>query len=234
MELKDKVVVITGGSKGIGRTMAEALIAEGAKVAICSHNQAEITQTAEKIGALGIFADVTEEEQLIRLAKEAENKLGPVDIWINNAGIFRERKNVEDFDMANVREIFEVNVIGLINGSRVALRLMKPRKNGTIINILSTAALKGREKISVYASSKWAANGFTESIREENKDTGIKILSVFPGGVKTGMYGEDKTFDFDQYKEPKEIAEKVIENLKRETPETHLIISRTPLKWPFL
>ncbi len=233
MTLKDKVVVITGGSKGIGRSLAEGFIKEGAKTIICSNNKDVLESTAEQIGAWGIYADVTKEEDLSALAREVVDKYGQIDIWVNNAGIFRERKNAEDFDMAKVREMFEVNVMGYINGSRVALRLMKKLNSGTIINILSSAAMKGRSGISTYGASKWAANGFTESIREENKDAGIVVLSVFPGGIKTDMYGEDKAPDFDDYKEPKEVTEKVIENLKQEKPETHLFITRVPMKWPF-
>lgn len=233
MELKDKVVVITGGSKGIGKALAEAFIKEGAKTIICSHNKDVLEATAQEIGAWGIYADVAKEEDLNDLTEKILERFGRIDVWVNNAGIFRERKNAEDFNMAKVREMFEVNVMGYINGSRVALRLMKKTNSGTIINILSSAAIKGRSGISTYAASKWAANGFTESIREENIDSGISILSVFPGGIKTDMYGEDKASEFDDYKEPKEVAEKIIKNLKQEKPEIHLFITRTPMKWPF-
>jgi uncharacterized protein len=234
MELKDKVVVITGGSRGFGRALAEAFIKEGAKISICALDADELQKTAKEISVLAMVADVRKEEDMQKLADETLKKYGKLDIWVNNAGVFRGRSLAEDFDMNEVRDMYEVNVMGLMSGSRIALREMKKRNSGTIVNIISSAALLGRPEISMYASSKWAANGFTESIREENKDTDISILSVFPGGMKTELFNEYKSSDYDQYKEPEEVAQKVIENLKAKNPEPHLIITRSPMKWPFL
>lgn len=226
MTLKDKVIVITGGTKGFGQALAELFVKEGSNVVICSHHKDEVEKVAKEIGVLGIYADVTKEEDLITLANETLKKFGRIDIWINNAGIYRGRKNAEDFDMFQVKKMFDVNIVGFINGSRVALRHMKEKNSGVIVNILSAAALEGRPGISTYAASKWAANGFTESIREENKDNNILILAVYPGGMKTEIFGKDKSADFDKYMDPKDVAYKVINNLKKENPELKLVILR--------
>lgn len=226
MELKDKVVVITGGTKGFGKAMALLFLKEKAKVVICSHNKEETETVAKEIGALGIYADVTKEEDLTNLAEQTLQQYGRLDIWINNAGIWAPHDFVENFDMQKIKKIFDVNTIGTINGSRVALRFMKKINFGTIINIISTSALSGRPMSSIYSASKWAVNGFTKSIREENKDKSILILSIFPGGMKTSMYAENEPNDLDKYMDTKDVAKKVIENLKKEKPEEELIIKR--------
>lgn len=225
MNLKDKVVVITGGTKGFGRAMAELFVSEGAKVVICSHHKENAEKAAGEIGAVGMYADVTRENELTNLAEAAQNKFGRIDIWINNAGVWMNGL-AEESSMEKVREMFEVNVMGTINGSRVALRLMKKVNSGVIINILSRAALDARAGISMYAASKWALNGFTKSIREENKDKNISILSVFPGGMKTGIFGKNQPANFDDFMDASKAAQKVIDNIKSEEPEEEIVIKR--------
>lgn len=229
MNLKDKIVIITGGSKGFGKALAVAFLKEGAKVVINSNNKKEIENVSKGIGALGICADVTKEEDLTNLANEVIKKFGGIDIWINNAGLWMTHSFIEDFDMNKVRKIFDVNVIGTINGSRVALRFMKEKKSGVIMNIISTAALAERPTLSTYCASKWAVNGFTKSIRAEDRDENIFILSVFPGGMKTEIFGENKPDNYNKFMEPEYVAEKVIDNLKKENPLEELIIQR-PIK----
>lgn len=224
MELKDKVVVITGGSKGFGKELAKAFLLEESKVVICSHNKEEVEATSQEISAFGVYANVTSEEDLTNLAEVTIEKFGQIDIWINNAGMWLPHAIAEDLNMEEVREMFEVNVMGIMNGSRVALRSMKERSTGTIVNIISAAALDGRVGISAYASSKWAANGFTQSIRKENKD--IVVLAVFPGGMKTEIFDKGKPDNFSDFMNPEEVAKKVIDNLKLDSPSIDLVIRR--------
>jgi NAD(P)-dependent dehydrogenase (short-subunit alcohol dehydrogenase family) len=226
MNLKNKVVVITGSSKGFGLTLAKAFLKEGAKVVVNSIDEAKIKKTAEEIGSFGIYADVTKEEELEGLLKETIKKLGGIDIWINNAGLWMPHDFAENFDMDKVKKMFDVNVIGAMNGSRVALRYMKEKRSGTIVNIISDCALAPRPMSSTYCASKWAVNGFTKSIREENKDKNISILSVFPGGMKTDLFGENKPDNFDDFMDPEDVAMKVIDNLKQENPIEELVIQK--------
>lgn len=226
MNLKDKVVVITGGSKGFGKALAIAFLDEGSKVVVNSRNKEETENTAKEIGVLGICADVTKEEELTNLKDEVIKNFGSIDIWINNAGLWMTHSFIEDFDMNKVRKMFDVNVIGTINGCRVALRFMKEKKLGIIINIISTAALGERPTLSTYCASKWAVNGFTKSIRAEDRDKNILILSVFPGGMKTDIFGDSRPDNYNEFMEPEYVVEKVINNLKLEKPEEELVIQR--------
>ncbi|OGI76436.1 hypothetical protein A3C67_02275 [Candidatus Nomurabacteria bacterium RIFCSPHIGHO2_02_FULL_42_19] len=226
MELKDKVVVITGGSKGFGRALAEAFIKEGSKVSICALNETELQKTAQEIGALGVRADVRSEDEMKALAEKTIKEFDHLDIWINNAGLWLTNENAENNDMQKVREMFEINVIGLMNGSRVALRHMKKINSGTIINIASRAGAGAKPGIATYAASKRAVLGFTDSIREENKDKNILILSVLPGGMKTKIFGDYKYADFDNFMDTRDVANSVIENLKSVNPQLELLIQR--------
>lgn len=227
MNLKDKVVVITGGTKGFGKALAEAFLNEGSKVVINSQDRYELKSAVEEMGVLGICADVTNEEELAYLYNETVNELGSIDIWINNAGLWMGRDLVENFDMDKVRKMFDVNVIGVINGTRVAIRSMKKKGNGTIINVISDSALIDQPKISasVYGASKWAVNGFTKAIRDEDKN--ISILSVYPGAMQTSIFGKNKPNNFNDFMDPKYVANKVIDNLKKESPEVELIVKKT-------
>jgi NAD(P)-dependent dehydrogenase (short-subunit alcohol dehydrogenase family) len=231
MELKSKVVIITGGSRGFGKALAQLFLRERAKVVICSHHKDEIRVVAREIGALGAYADVTKEQDLTSIAQFTLKQLGQIDIWINNAGLWLAGV-AENADMSQARIMFDVNVIGAINGSRVALRVMKESNSGTIINILSGAALDSRPGISMYAASKWALNGFTKSIREENRDKNISVLSVFPGPMQTDFFGEDKSKNVSNFMSVDWASQKVIDNLSLEKPEEEIIIKRETLSIP--
>lgn len=223
MELKNKTVIITGGTKGLGRAMAVAFKNEGANVVVCARDEDGFENLA-KDGIVAIKADVTKENELQNLLSVTKEKFGQVDIWINNAGVWLAHSFAEDFDMDKVRKMFEVNVMGAINGSRVALREMKKSERGTIVNIISDSALVGKSMSSTYSASKWAVNGFTKSIREENKN--ISIISIYPGPIKTDIFGENKPEKFETFMEPDYVASVIIENLKKEKPEEELIIQR--------
>src|SRR5258708_2973743 len=110
MELKNKVVVITGGSKGFGRALAEDFIKEGSKVVICSQNKDELQKVAKEIDATAIIADVKNEEELTSLAQKTIKEFGQIDIWVNNAGIWLPHANTEDLNMEEVKAMFDVNV----------------------------------------------------------------------------------------------------------------------------
>lgn len=224
MNLKDKVVVITGSSKGFGKELAIALLREGANVVINSNNEKELEDTTKEIEAFGICADVTKEEEVTNLADKVIEKFGKIDIWVNNAGMWIPHDFVENFDMDKVRNMFDLNVFGVINGSRVALRNMKKQNSGTLMNIISDSALAERPMSSLYCASKWAVNGFTKSIREENKN--ISVLSVYPGGMKTSIFGSNKPDNFNDFMEVSYVVEKVIDNLKKDNSQDELVIQK--------
>ncbi len=226
MNLKNKVVVITGGSQGFGKALASSFSSEGCRVIINSHDRDSLDATAKELSVDKFWADVASIEDMKRLGKYVFGKYGAIDIWINNAGIQIAPSPVEDVDIQKLHRLFDVNFFGYFYGCQVALSYMKKKGEGLIININSTAGLDGKPELSAYSSSKFAIRGLTESIRKELNDSSIKIYGVFPGGMQTDIYKEKYPADLNEYMEVTPVVEKVMENLKAENPEIDLIIKR--------
>ena len=230
MIIKDKVVVITGASRGLGRVLALAFAKEGARLVLSSRSVDELEKMRRELEAEFFPADVTKANEINELADFAVQKFGRIDVWINNAGIWMPHAPIEEMDWERVHNLVEVNLFGTVYGSKAALIQMKKQQSGTIINIISVSALQGRPRSSGYCASKYAADGFTKSLRLEAQPENIKVLAVYPGGMKTGIFDEEKPADYDKYMEPDFVAETIIGNLKKENPEEELIIRREVLK----
>ena len=228
MELKNKIVVITGGSKGLGKALAISFIKEGATVVVSSHNKEILENTAKEINATAIVADVVKENEVKNLAEKTIEKFGKIDIWVNNAGILYRFPKEELIDMEKAHEIFDVNFFGTVFGCRTALKYMDKKDNPVILNIISKNAIDATKDIKnkLYLASKWAVRGFTQVFQSENINSGIKVVSVYPGGIKTDLWKGLVVEKIDQYMEPSYVADIIIENLKKESPEEELIIKR--------
>jgi 3-hydroxybutyrate dehydrogenase len=227
MELKNKVVVITGGTKGLGKALAVSFLKNNAKVVVCARKEDEFKNLPSDI--LGIKADVVKENEVKKLAKKVINKLGKIDIWINNAGIWLPRVPIEEVDWKRAHDLIEVNFFGTVYGSKTALIQMKKQNFGAIVNILSTTILDLRPNSSAYRASKYAVLGFTKTLKIESENTNVKVFSVYPGGMQTNFFDEKKPDNFNEYMDPSFVANKILENLKKESPEEELIIKR-PVK----
>lgn len=227
MELKDKVVVIIGGSQGFGKALAQAFKKENAKVVIASKNKEILENTAKEIDVISFVTDVTDESQVIYLSKSVIDQFGEIDIWVNSAGVFRVFSTVDNIDMEKAHEIFDVNFFGSVFGSRTALSYMK-KNGGIIMNVLSSAALDATrsKNAKLYAASKWALRGYVDALRHENKENKVKIYSVYPGGMKTHLHDDRLPDEFNDFMEPSYVVDKVIANLKSINPEYDLIIKR--------
>lgn len=226
MELKDKSVIITGGSRGFGKALAKEFVEQGARVLISSRNKDELEKTSNALGTLFFPADVSIEKEVDMLAKFAIEKLGSIDIWVNNAGIFFPHTPIEEIDWEKAKHVIEVNLFGTIYGSKAALKQMKKQKSGTIMNILSTSALEGKPGAAPYCASKFGAVGFTKVLRLEGKEVGINVINIYPGGMKTQLFGEWKHKDYDKFMNPDVVARTVVENLKKASPEEEFVIRR--------
>jgi NAD(P)-dependent dehydrogenase (short-subunit alcohol dehydrogenase family) len=226
MNLKSKVVVITGGSQGFGKALTESFIPEGCRVVISSHDKGALETASKELSVDQFFADVTSLKDMKSLGEYVFVKYGTIDVWINNAGIQIAPSLTEDVDIQKLHHLFDVNYFGYFYGCQTALSYMKKKGDGLIININSTAGLDGKPELSAYSSSKFAIRGLTESIRRELKDSNIKIYGIFPGGMQTDIYKEKYPTDLKEYMEVAPVAKKVIENLKKENPEIDLVVRR--------
>jgi short-subunit dehydrogenase len=224
--MKDKVIVITGASKGLGERIARSLSSLGAKLVLSARDEQALKKVSDDTGSTFVVADVTDESAVQKIAAEAVSKHGRIDIWINNAGIWPAPSLVEDSDMKRMHEVLEVNLFGLAYGCRAAVKQMKKQGFGTIVNILSTASISARPTQTTYAASKHAAKGYSDSLREEVKENGIMVIGICPGGIKTELFGKNKPAEFDQFMTPEYVTEKIIANLLKETPDPELVLRR--------
>lgn len=226
MNLTGKTIVITGASRGLGKVLAQMFAQRGAKLVLAARDEMELAAVADEVGGLAVVADVTKESDMGRVTAEALGKFGAIDIWVNNAGVWLPRGPVEDIDMKRAHDMIEVNLFGVVYGAKAALAHMKPRGAGTIVNVLSTASILARPLSTMYAASKHAAKGFNDSLREEVKESGIQVIGIYPGGIKTHLFDEKKPADYDEFMEPQFVAEAIIKNLEQQNPEPEIILKR--------
>jgi NADP-dependent 3-hydroxy acid dehydrogenase YdfG len=186
--LVGKVVAITGGARGIGRATASALIAQGAKVAIGDIDAELAQQTAQELGAgtVGLPLDVTDRENFAKFLDGAEAKLGPLDVLINNAGIMPIGPFVEEED-ATARTMIDINLHGVIFGSKLALERFMARRSGYLVNIASAAGKAGFPSGATYSATKHAVVGLSEAIRAEVREMDIGVTVVMPVVVHTQL-----------------------------------------------
>jgi 3-oxoacyl-[acyl-carrier protein] reductase len=186
MNLKNAVALITGGSSGIGRAVAQSLGSSGARVAITGRDQRRLTETARELGVHPIHADVTVEADVERTYREVLQQFGDLDILVNNAGI-GVFKNLVDFDRKDFEAVFATNVTGAMLMAREAAKHFVKRQRGNIVNIASTAALRGAPNGTAYYASKFALRGMTECWRAELRRHNVRVFLINPSEVLTNF-----------------------------------------------
>ena len=189
-----RVVVVTGGSSGIGRSTARLFARRGWRVGLVARSEDGLQAAQRDLAAGGATvavaaADVTDSDALRRAALALAGKLGPIDAWINNAGIGVFARFV-DMPEAEFRRVTEVNYLGVVNGTRVALEHMRPRDAGAIVNICSAIGLRGVPLQSAYSGAKYAMRGFAEALRAElaHERSPVHLTTVYPPSVNTPFY----------------------------------------------
>ena len=186
--LTGKVVVITGGARGIGAATAAALVAQGARVAI-GDLDAELTkQVAKELGGdtLGLLLDVTDHAGFTAFLDDVERELGPIDVVINNAGIMSLALLDEESEQTTARQV-AINLTAVIHGTREAIVWMKPRRTGHIVNIASVAGKIGAAGGATYSATKHGIVGLSEAVYYELRGTGVEISCVMPTIVSTEL-----------------------------------------------
>ena len=212
--LAGKVVAITGGARGIGRATAGALIAQGARVAIGDIDAQLATRAAEELdaGTIGLPLDVTDRASFAAFLDEVESQLGPLDVLINNAGIMPIGPFVEEPD-ATADRMVDINVRGVIIGSKLALERLVPRGRGHLVNIASVAGKAGIAGGATYCATKHAVVGLTEALRQELRGRGVDLSVVLPVVVNTELgSGLPETRAFKRV-EPADVANAIVEAL---------------------
>ena len=218
MDLKNKTAIVTGGTKGIGRAIAEALLRAGASVCIAARGTSGFEQMADELSGIGagpaiLFpCDVRDYEQVRRLINNTVQSFGGLDILINNAGIgiFEtvEQTSPEDF-----RAVLETNLCGVFYCCHEAIPQMKQRGGGYIINISSLAGANPHPRMAAYNASKFGLNGFSEALMQEVRHDNIKVSYIMPGSVNTEFGGDSPSDEKSWQLTPQDIARVVIDLL---------------------
>ncbi len=217
--LKNKIVAITGGGRGIGLATARALMQEGALVAIGDIDAPLAKKAAKEFNGFGTALDVRDTASFARFLDETEATLGPIDVLINNAGIMPTGAFHEENDALTATQI-AINLQGVITGCKLAVNRMLPRDKGHIVNIASMAGRLAIPGLSVYCATKFGVVGLTETLREEYRDTGIDFSMVLPAKVTTELAsGTDEAARHIPSVPPEQVASDVVQAILKRRPE---------------
>ncbi|MCR8826545.1 SDR family oxidoreductase [Pseudosulfitobacter koreensis] len=217
MELKDKVVVVTGAASGIGRAMCEAYSGEGARVVCVDRDFKGANETASSISGLAIEVDVSREDQITAMIDRVEAEVGPIDLFCSNAGI--SIPGGVEVDNDGWQRIWEINVMSHVWAARKLVPLMSERGGGYLLNTSSAAGLLNQVGSAPYGVTKHAAVGLAEWLAMTYGDQGIKVSVLCPQAVRTEMTRghEDHVASIDGMMEPNVVAQACVETIRNET-----------------
>lgn len=224
--MNGRVAVVTGGSRGIGRAIAMALVNAGANVAITARSEKDLASAVSELNetgpgrAAGYVCDVRDYEQVKSVFANVAGDFGGVDILVNNAGIGIFAP-VESMDVADFRAVLETNVFGVFYCCHEAIPLMKQRGGGYIINISSLAGTNAHPEMAAYNASKFGLNGFSEALMQEVRQDKIKVSYIMPGSVNTEFGGDEPSDEKSWQLQPEDVARVVMDLI--EQPERSLV-----------
>jgi len=225
----NKVMVITGAASGIGRALAIRAAAEKVRLALADRDAAGLSQTAEMCRAAQdlkiLQVDVARREEVESAARDIAADFGCVDIVVNNAGVSSSGL-IQELTYETLQWTIDINFWGVVHGTKAFLPHLLARPEANLVNVSSVYGLIGVPAQAAYCASKFAAMGFTKSLRKEVDGKNIKVFSVYPGGMQTNLFDEKKPGNYAEFMKPDYVAEKIMKNLKEDTPEEELIIKR--------
>ena len=195
LNLKDKVAVITGGSRGLGLAIAQAYAHAGAKVVIASRTSRTVETALEQLRAggaqaTGLACDVADLAQMEALAAHAVKSFGRIDIWVNNAGLSAPYGPTAHIPASAFSQVINTNIVGTYNGSVVAMRYFVPQKSGKLINLLGRGDTGAIKYQNAYSSSKVWVRNFTKALASEYSESGVDVFGFNPGLVRTDMLSQ--------------------------------------------
>ncbi len=220
MDIKNKVAVVTGAGKGIGRETAKSLAKEGANIVIASRTMTDLQSLAREIGNMGrkalpVQMDISRESEIKNLIQEAARKFGGIDILINNAGIGRFGR-IEELATLDWDDMFETNLRGMFICTREALPHLKRKTESFVINIASIAGKNAFVGGAGYAATKWGVLAFSKCLLLEERKSGVRVLAICPGSVDTRFFHHPSLPNPDREKilQPEDVAQTIIEAIK--------------------
>jgi NAD(P)-dependent dehydrogenase (short-subunit alcohol dehydrogenase family) len=200
MLLKDKVALVTGAGRGIGKAISLRFAEEGASLILCARTASQLQEVTDAIRSIGrpclsAVVDVAKEDEVKRLVRDGLDQFGQIDILVNNAGISNPKPFLETSN-ADWDETIDVNLKGVVFCARAVLPSMLQRGSGAVVNIASAAGLRGLPGSPAYTASKFAVVGLTQALADEVMQKGIRVNVICPGPVKTELLDSSPVRDF--------------------------------------
>ena len=221
MDYAGKGAIVTGGTRGIGRAIAEALLREGMNVCVCGRDAGDVERAVGEMGdagegrVTGAVCNVRDHEEVKALVAHAVEEFGGLDVLVNNAGV-GVFGTVEEMEPEDFRAVLETNLFGVFYCCREAIPEMKKRGGGYIINVSSLAGANPHPRMAAYNASKFGLNGFSEALMQEVRHDGIKVSYVMPGSVNTEFGGDAPSPEKNWQLQPDDIARVVIDLLRHD------------------
>lgn len=208
MIIKDKVVLVTGASEGIGNELANQLAELGAKVVGVSRN---IESTDINVGFEKKNCDVSKVVDVKNIVEHIKEKYGQLDAVVNNAGVWQKLSGLEDVADARIDELIDTNLKGLIYLTKYTMPLLKKQSEALVVNVISRSGIVAQAGQSVYTASKYGVRGFTDVLREDLKESSVHVMAVYQAGTNTQMFkkaGDD--FPVEKFTEASDLASQVV------------------------
>jgi short-subunit dehydrogenase len=222
MKLKNKVIVITGASDGIGKQIALRLAKENSKLALIARDKkrlSEVCMEAKNLGATDVktyTCDIRQTDKLEIVLKSLISDFGNIDILINNAGIWQKLMPVDEISKEVVDDVIGTNLLALIHVTRLLLPFLRMRDEAAIINVISKSGVVAQEGQSIYTASKYGVRGFTEVLKIDLEDTNIKVAGVYQSGTNTKMFEKTgENFPTEKFTNPSDLADVIAYMLTR-------------------
>jgi 3-oxoacyl-[acyl-carrier protein] reductase len=235
--LTDKVAIVTGAGRGIGRAIALALSRAGARIVLAARSEAELRAVADEIrgqdgDALVLPTDVTRDEDMERLVDRTLKEWGSIDILVNNAG-WGKTGPMANSKIEEVDRTLQVNLRATMIMTRLVLPTLLQKKGGAVINIGSISGKAGSANTAAYSASKFGVIGFTQSLFEEVREHGIKVSVILPGFVDTPLIPPNKRLDRRKMIQPGDVAETVLFVLTTPPASCPVEITLRPQQTPY-
>jgi short-subunit dehydrogenase len=208
MDIKNKNIVITGGSDGIGLEVVKKLFERKANVIVISRHNEKIKDLNVKFCP----CDLKDNQQISTTIAKIINDFPQIHGLINNAGIWQKQDILENISDQVIDDVISTNLIGLIKVTKKLLPILKEQEEAVIINVSSSSGVKARERQNVYCASKFGVYGFTESLRLDLKNSKIKITGIYQGGTNTQFFAKanDMSFPYQTFTNPTDLAEAIV------------------------
>lgn len=222
MDIKGKIAIVTGASDGLGKQVALKLAKEKVLLALIARNKDkldEVKKESEKLGspkAIGYPCDIADTEQIKITIQKINVDFGKVDILLNIAGIWQELNLLEDIPESEIDSVIKTDLTGMIHITRLVLPILKQQEEAIIINDSSKSGVTAQPGQSVYSAAKWGVRGFTDVLKEDLKDTNVRVAGIYQGGTNTGMFSKaGEHFNQEKFIKPEDLADVIIFMLSR-------------------